>query len=97
MKSKNIEVFESWKVEVNCKRNDWEDIKCGGSPILGYDFYVDRDLNKEDVKKFIRETFKEFKRKHLIGIHIVEGPDIPKLWELDKIKECIRKNNFDHY
>ena len=79
------------KIVVNCERNDWTDIKCGGSPVLGFDFYVDADLNIDEMVKHIKSRLK---KKGLPLLSIEFGKDAIEekyLWTKEKISECIDK------
>jgi hypothetical protein len=86
--------YEAWKVELNCEQNDWDDIKCGGSAILGYTFYVDIDRDKMDIDRFLRKIMKDLKRKKFMGIRITPGHEVEELWTDDKMQDCIKENNF---
>jgi len=94
-KRKYIEVVTAIKIKVNCIQNDWADIKCGGPPILGYDFYIDgsKESNKDKYIKFIEKTLKKYNRP-LIGIstHEVKDFDKRRLWNEKTIEECIKNN-----
>jgi hypothetical protein len=97
MKTKKVtfEVCDAVYISVSCERNDWADIKCGGSPILGYDFYVSPD---EDIKK-IKKEIERLCRKHrrgFLGISDTVKKDfkVEHLWTVDKIEECIKKHGW---
>jgi len=94
MKTKTIEVCEAILYSVYCKDNDWADIKCGGPPTLGYDFYVSKDMSKKEMINFIKECVKKYNRP-FIGIDTQKIKDFPvkKLWDKNSIEKCIRENS----
>lgn len=95
MGSKLKLVHEAWKVEVNCEQNDWDDIKCGGSAMIGYVFLVDADRDKKDIEVFIRKALKDLNRKKLLGVRFYEGYEAEELWDDEKMYKYIEENNFD--
>ena len=60
MKTKTITVCDAIHINVLCAYNDYADIKCGGSPTLGYDFFVSPDEDKLAMTKFIKKCLKEY-------------------------------------
>lgn len=94
MKTKTIEVCNALHVDVSCERNDdFNDIKCGGAPILGYDFFVSPDENRDELYAFIRKCLRAYKRP-LIGINMCVCRDFPvdKLWTREMIEKCIKEH-----
>ena len=93
MKTKTIEVCDAIHINVNCKENDWDDIKIGGPATLGYEFYVSPDEDIEALKKTIKGWIKKYKRPFL-GINHRVRKDFPieYLWTHEKMEECIRNN-----
>ena len=77
------------RVVIDCKQNDWDDIKYGGPQYLGFDFIVDSSENNEDLEKFIRNKLKIYGHGCL-GIKIYDM-DNPKVWSRDEIENCIKK------
>ncbi len=79
------------KIVVNCERNDFTDIKCGGPHVLGFDFYIDADLDIDEIVKHIKSKLKE---NGLPLLRIEFGKDAIEekyLWTKEKISECIDK------
>ena len=92
MKTKQIEVCDANYFSVSCVHNDWADIKCGGSPILGYDFIVSPDEDVDEMKKFIELTIRKYKRPFMgISVNVHKDFPVDKLWTREKIEECIKK------
>lgn len=89
-------MYTTTKIDVNCERNDWEDIKCGGSPILGYTFYIDSDEDPDEYIEFIKKTMTELGRKKLMGINKSKGIEVEKVWTKEMIKKCIKDYTFDY-
>lgn len=54
MKSVTRKLYVVRHVCVNVCRNDAQDMKCGGPPVLGFDFYVDYDEKPVDIREFIK-------------------------------------------
>ena len=80
------------RVVIDCERNDWEDIKCGGPQFLGFDFVVDDSENNKELEEFLRETLKK-SGNPCIGIRIYDIKD-PKVWSRKEMEECIKNNKF---
>ena len=77
-------------VVIDCERNDWEDIRIGGPHYLGYDFNVDDSENDEELKAFLQEKLKQYKRGCIsITIRKVEQP---KIWTREEMEDCIKNN-----
>ena len=95
MKTRMIEVCNAIFICVLCEHNDSTDILCGGSPILGYDFYVRPDEDMEDLKKFIKGCLFKYNRPFLdIRTDIKEDFPVKNLWTREMMEECIWKNVF---
>lgn len=94
MKTKLIEVCDAILVDIACARNDFDDIKIGGSPILGYVFYANPDEDLDDLKKFLHNCIKKYHRP-LIGISFTVKKDFPveNLWNRETMENCIKQNN----
>lgn len=86
MKTEVIEVCEANVFSISCEHNDSVDIRCGGPAILGYDFGVSPDEDKEDIKKFLRETIKKY-HQPLNGISVYKQKNFPvkHLWTKERI------------
>jgi hypothetical protein len=93
MKTKTIEVCDALHVDVSCAMNDYADIKCGGSPVLGYNFFVSPDENRDQLYIFIKKCLKTYGRP-FIGISIDVRKDFPvdKLWTREMMAKCIKEN-----
>ena len=88
---KTVKAYEAKHYSVNCKPNDSVDIKCGGPPILGFDFYVDSTKSEKIVITHIK---KELKKNNLplMSIRVVENNRLVKtLWTNKMISEAIKK------
>lgn len=93
MKTKTIEVCDALLYDVSCKRNDLADIKCGGSPILGYEFEVSADENKNEIIAHIKKCIKRYNRPFIgISTRIIKDFPVESLWSKDKIENCIKEH-----
>ena len=80
------------RVEIDCKQNDWDDIRYGGPHFLGFEFVVDSSENDKDLEKFLREKLKKYGNPCLsINIYDMEEP---KVWTREEMEECIKNNKF---
>ena len=57
-----IKICPAVHIEVQCERNDPEDISCGGPVMLGYSFYVPKDERLSEYKQHIRECLEKYDR-----------------------------------
>lgn len=84
-------------ISVDCVRNDSVDIRCGGPPTLGFDFYVGTRVNVVDYKAFINRCLRDC-NVPLMGITVrkdsIEADR--KLWTKGRIREAIRKEKSLH-
>lgn len=55
-KTRTVILHKVHHIEVNCEPNDSVDIRCGGQPMLGFDFYVDINENVKEYIEFIKKT-----------------------------------------
>ena len=78
------------KVVVDVKRNDYEDINCGGPQILGYTFYVNDSEDTNELTKAIKDSLKKV---HLPCLSINFYPMKQKIWTKDEIINCIESYN----
>jgi len=93
MKTKIIEVTDALEISVNCQRNDWDDIKIGGSAFIGFDFFIDPS-EKDEIIPFIEKLLKKHRIPLKGGISEYENKDFPvkNLWDKEKIEKCIIDN-----
>ena len=75
------------KVIVDCENNDPVDIRCGGSPILGYDFYVE---SSEGIEDFIREELKQ-NNQPCMNVKFEEIQYSTRVWTKEMISKCIKE------
>ncbi len=85
---KKVDAYELTHVEVNCKRNDIVDIKCGGPAVLGFDFYIDPNTFDE-VKEYIEKVLKE-NDIPLMSIRNDGTAISGSIWNKEMIKTCIQ-------
>jgi len=80
------------KIYVDICRNDPVDIRCGGAPVLGFDYTVDAALHKEALKTIKEELERQGVKP--MGIHSTGRYKVlasKKTWTLLGIKRNIRK------
>jgi len=53
---------EAVHIDVQCERNDSEDIECGGPVMLGYSFYISKSDNLSEYKQFIKDCLEKYNR-----------------------------------
>lgn len=92
MKKKTVNLVTAYHIDIFCKMNDWQDIKCGGSPTLGFDFYVSG--NKVKWEKDIKKLLEKYNRKYE-SINIRKITDFREdwIWTFERIEECISKED----
>ena len=78
------------RVIADCKENDWDDIRIGGPHFLGYDFTVSDDEDDEEIKNFVMDQLKKYKRG-CISVKVYNVPE-PKIWSREEIEKCIKEN-----
>jgi hypothetical protein len=94
MKTVTRKLAKAKRISVNCCQNDPVDMRCGGPPILGFDFYVDVDEDMKGYVKHIKKKLKEH-RVPLMGIVVSkEEHEIPikSLWTEEMISKCIERD-----
>ena len=60
-----IKTCEAIHIDVQCDRNDHEDIACGGSLMLGSSFYIPKSVSLSEYKDFIRECLTKYNRPYI--------------------------------
>ena len=60
-----LKTCEAVHIDVQCERNDAEDIACGGPVMLGYSFYISKTDNLSEYKEFIRECLRKYNRPYV--------------------------------
>ena len=79
------------QIVVNCEVNDPVDIKCGGEPVLGYDFFIEDTENTEEYVSFIKEELKA-NNQPLMEIKVWDVlASKGTIWTKDMIKKCIER------
>ena len=88
-----IEVTDAVCYDISCEHNDSVDIRAGGPPILGYEFYVSSDEDKEEIKKFLEACIKKYRRPFM-GISTYKRKNFPvkNLWTREMMEECIKNH-----
>lgn len=78
------------KIDVDVAANDWDDIKYGGPRMLGFEFYVSDDIDRDEYEKMIRETLK----KNNLPCLSIKFRDVPNIhtWTKEEIINCINEN-----
>lgn len=79
------------RVVIDCERNDWEDIKCGGPQYLGFDFKVSDSEDDKDLEAWLRKTLKMYGH-NIISIMIYKIDE--NIWSREEMEECIKHTNF---
>lgn len=80
------------KLVVNCRRNDPAVVQAGGSPMLGFEFYIP-DIAAESMASFVKTRLRKHKLP-LLSITVEKGEFyLPndQLWTRKKIDDCISK------
>ena len=88
MKKIRKTLYKAKHYMINCARNDLVDIRCGGPLFTGYDFYIDADLPKEKVIKWLKMAL-EKSGKPCIGINTLATINVEKLWTQKDIWGCL--------
>lgn len=81
-------LFLAKRVSVNVCSNDSVDIKCGGPPTLGFDFFVDQEMEDEEIERFIKKQLKK-NRMPCQSVFIDDSHETQTLWTKKMIRECI--------
>ena len=79
------------RVIIDCKQNDWDDIKYGGPQFLGFDFKVDDSEDDKELEAWLRKTLKKYGH-NIISIKIYKIDE--NTWTREKMEECIKFAKF---
>lgn len=80
-------------LDILCQNNTSIDINNGGTPILGYDFYIEINQDMEKVKQDIKLFLRKYKRPFISFKETIEkNCSINKIWTISQIEECIKEN-----
>ena len=93
---KTVNLVLAYHIDIFCKMNDWSDIKCGGSPTLGYDFYVNgkKNISENEIKSMIEKLLNKYKRYYqTVSIRKIKDYREDQLWSEDDIEKCIKKTD----
>jgi len=85
---KTVKIYEAKHYSVNCKENDYTDIKCGGPLYLGFDFYIDSTILEKKIIKKLKKLLKENNLPY-ISISVLGKKLVEKLWSQTMVKKCI--------
>ena len=93
MKTKTIEVCDALYVDVTCALNDSTDMRCGGPPTLGYEFYVNPDEDHKELEIFIKKCLKTYGRPFMsISLSKRKNFPVKNLWTREKMAKCIKEH-----
>jgi hypothetical protein len=73
-----IKLCSAVHIEVQCERNDDEDIACGGPLMLGYSFYVPKDERLSEYKQHIRDCLAKYNRPFINMIVTIKDRISPR-------------------
>ena len=94
MKTKTIEVCNALHIDITCALNDSTDMKCGGPPTVGYEFYVNPDENHKKLEIFIKKCLKTYGRPFMyMDISTKKDFPVKNLWTREKMAKCIKENS----
>lgn len=79
-------------IHIDCQSNDWDDIKYGGPSYLGFDFYVDDNIDQKEYEQWLRKKLKEYGHG---CINIKFQKTKLKVWSKEDIEECMKNTKFD--
>jgi hypothetical protein len=86
-----IKTCSAVHIDVQCERNDIEDIACGGPVMLGYSFYIPKDVSLTDYKVFIRECLEKYKRPYInMVVTVKDRINLKYINDKSQIEETIR-------
>jgi hypothetical protein len=93
MKKVTRTLYRARHYSVNCKRNDDVDIKCGGPPVLGFDFYIDIDMPEDETVEWLKEALKKTNHE-CMGVSALGTMEVQKLWTQKEILKCMKETRF---
>lgn len=86
-----IKICQAVHIDVQCERNEAEDIACGGPLMLGYSFYVPKDEQLSMYKQHIRECLEKYNRPFINMVITIKDRINPKyINSLKDIEDTIR-------
>ena len=86
-----LKTCEAVHIDVQCERNDAEDISCGGPVMLGYSFYISKTDNLSEYKEFIRECLRKYNRPYVnMEISIKNRMNVRYLNDKNDIENIIK-------
>lgn len=74
-----------YQVTIDCAKNDPVDIRAGGPKMLGFDYRIDSDMSREDLRTQLKEICIRNKIS-FIKIYIAEISNPIKIWNINKIE-----------
>lgn len=93
MKTKKIEVCDAIFIDISCEYNDPVDVRCGGPAVTGYEFYVSPDEKEEDLRKFVTDMVKKYRRPFMgVSFSIKKNYPVEHLWTKERMEQCIKDN-----
>lgn len=78
------------RIDVDVTHNNWEDIKYGGPQMLGFTFFVQDNIDKEDYENTIRSYLSK-NELPCLGIRFNTLKEY-KIWSKEEIINCINEN-----
>jgi len=92
-KEKLVEIVEARHFDIFVAHNDAHDISCGGSPTLGYGFFVSLDEPYGEMLEFLRASLKKHGRTYQnITYNKIKNVRSDQLWTREAIYKCIKDN-----
>ena len=86
-----LKTCDAVHIDVQCERNDPEDIECGGPVMLGYSFYISKSDNLSDYKQFIKDCLDKYNRPFVnMVITMKNRLNVKYLNDKKQIEETIR-------
>jgi len=94
---KTINVVDAIHLSIGCERNDSVDVRAGGPPILGYDFYVTEESARNGGLDVMKNELEQCCRQHRRGFISISSKTIPdfkveNIWTMENMQKCIKEN-----